>query len=91
VKILALIPARGGSKRLEGKNIRPLGGRPLIVWSIDAVAGVPDICDTLVSTDDPAIAAVARGAKALVPWLRPEALATDTASSSQNDSELMYG
>lgn len=81
MRILALITARGGSKRLPGKNIRPLGGRPLIVWSIDVAKGIPDICDILVSTDNPAIAEVARNAGALVPWLRPADLATDTASS----------
>ena len=81
MKILALITARGGSKRIQGKNIRPLGGKPLIVWSIDVTGKIPDLCDVLVSTDDPAIARVARNAGALVPWLRPPELATDTASS----------
>jgi CMP-N,N'-diacetyllegionaminic acid synthase len=81
MKILALVPARGGSKRLPGKNIRLLGGKPLIVWSIDAAKGVSEICDILVSTDDPAIAAVAKKAGALVPWLRPADLSSDTASS----------
>ncbi len=82
MKILALITARGGSKRLPGKNIRSLGGRPLIVWSIDAAKGIPEICDILVSTDDSAIAEVARNAGALVPWLRPTELANDRASSA---------
>ncbi len=81
MKILALIPARGGSKRLPGKNIRTLGGKPLIVWSIDSAKGHPDICDIVVSTDCPGIAKVAQEAGALVPWLRPPELATDTASS----------
>lgn len=81
MRILALIPARGGSKRLPGKNIRPLGGKPLIVWSVEVVKDMPDICDILVSTDDPAIASVAQAADALVPWLRPAEFATDTASS----------
>lgn len=81
MRILALIPARGGSKRLPGKNIRVLGGKPLIVWSIDVAKDIPEICDILVSTDDPAIAAVCAAAGALVPWLRPADLATDTASS----------
>lgn len=81
MKILVLITARGGSKRLPGKNVRSLGGKPLIVWSIDVVKGLPDICDILVSTDDPAIAEVARNAGAHVPWLRPAEFATDTASS----------
>lgn len=81
MRILALIAARGGSKRIPGKNIRSLGGKPLIVWSIDVANGIPEICDILVSTDDSAIAEVARNASALVPWLRPAELATDTASS----------
>ena len=81
MRILALITARGGSKRLPGKNILPLGGRPLIVWSIDVAKGIPEICEILVSTDDAAIAEAARNAGAVVPWLRPAELATDTASS----------
>lgn len=81
MKILALIPARGGSKRLPRKNILPLGGKPLIVWSIDVAKDVPEICDILVSTDDPEIAETAKEAGALVPWLRPTELATDTATS----------
>lgn len=81
MKILALIPARGGSKRLPNKNIRELGGKPLINWSIEAAQGIPEIVDILVSTDSPAIAEVAKAAGALVPWLRPDELATDTATS----------
>lgn len=81
MRILALITARGGSKRLPGKNIRVLGGKPLIVWSIDVAKNIPEICDILVSTDDAAIASVCTDAGALVPWLRPAELATDTASS----------
>lgn len=81
MRILALITARGGSKRLPGKNIRPLGGKPLVIWSIEAVKDVPGICDILVSTDDPAIAAVCTEAGADVPWLRPAELATDTAGA----------
>lgn len=81
MRILALITARGGSKRLPGKNIRVLGGKPLIVWSIDAAKGISEICDILVSTDDRTIATVCSEAGAFVPWLRPDWLATDTASS----------
>ena len=66
---------------MPGKNIRLLGGRPLIQWSIDIARGVPAIADGRVSTDDPEIAEVGRFAGALVPWLRPAALATDTATS----------
>ncbi len=81
MKILALILARGGSKRLPRKNIRNLGGKPLVVWSIEAATGIPEICDILVSTDDPEIASICKKAGASVPWLRPAELATDTASS----------
>jgi CMP-N,N'-diacetyllegionaminic acid synthase len=81
MRILALITARGGSKRLPGKNIRILGEKPLIVWSIDVAKDIPEICDILVSTDDTAIASVCTEAGALVPWLRPAVLATDTARS----------
>ena len=81
MRILALIPARGGSKRLPGKNIRILGDKPLIVWSIDAAKGIPEICDILVSTDSSEIAEISKESGVLVPWLRPAHLATDTASS----------
>lgn len=80
--ILALIPARGGSKRLPRKNLRPLGGKPLIQWSLDLAGRTTGIDQVLVSTDDAAIADEARRAGALVPWLRPAALATDEASSA---------
>ena len=81
MRILALITARGGSKRLPGKNIRLLGSKPLIVWSIDVAKNIPEICDILVSTDAPAIAAMCAETGAYVPWLRPVELATDTATS----------
>jgi CMP-N,N'-diacetyllegionaminic acid synthase len=82
LKILALVLARGGSKRLPGKNMRTLGSKPLLLWSIDAAKEIAEIVDILVSTDDPAIAEAARNAGAMVPWLRPAELATDTASST---------
>lgn len=78
---MAVIPARGGSKRLPGKNIRILGNKPLIAWSIDVVKGIPEICDVLVSTEDEKIAEIAKEFNAFVPWLRPIELATDTATS----------
>jgi CMP-N,N'-diacetyllegionaminic acid synthase len=81
MRILALITARGGSKRLPGKNIRLLGGKPLIVWSIDVAKGIPEICDILVSTDDPDIVKICKAAGAYVPWLRPSELASDEANS----------
>lgn len=81
MRVLALITARGGSRRLPGKNVRPLGGKPLVRWSIDVAMGIPEICDILLSTDDATIAEIGRQAGVLVPWLRPSALATDDASS----------
>ena len=81
MRILALITARGGSKRIPGKNIRPLGGKPLIVWSINVAKDIVGIVDILVSTDDKNILEVAKSAGALVPWSRPPELATDTALS----------
>jgi N-acylneuraminate cytidylyltransferase len=81
MRILALITARAGSQRLPGKNFRLLGGKPLIVWSIDVAKNNLDICDILVSTDSPTIAEISREAGASVPWLRPGELATDNASS----------
>jgi CMP-N,N'-diacetyllegionaminic acid synthase len=81
MRILALVTARGGSKRLPGKNIRSLGGKPMILWSIDVVKDIPQICNILVSTDDSTIATVCKEAGAYVPWLRPAELATDEASS----------
>lgn len=81
LRILTLIPARGGSKRLPGKNIRLLGGKPLINWSIEIAREIPEICEVLVSTDDSQIASIAQAAGASVPWLRPKELAADGTSS----------
>ena len=81
MKILAVIPARGGSKRLPGKNIKLLNGRPVIEWSITAALGVKSITKTIVSTDSVEIAEIAKKAGADVPFLRPEVLASDDARS----------
>lgn len=80
-KILALIPARGGSKRVPGKNMKHLAGYPLIAWSISAARGSGVVDELLVSTDDPQIKTIVEDYGVSVPWLRPEELATDTASS----------
>ena len=80
-KVLALVPARGGSKGLPGKNVRSLCGRPLIQWSIETALACKEISAVVVSTDDVQIAAVAAAAGAEVPFLRPPSLADDTASS----------
>lgn len=81
MKALYLIPARGGSKGIPGKNIRPLQGRPLIAWTIEAARGAADGEDVIVSTDSVEIAEIARSFGAEVPFLRPPQYATDTASS----------
>jgi len=78
---LALIPARGGSKRIPRKNIRPFRGRPMITWSIDAARFAGCFDRILVSTDDEEIAAVARSHGAEVPFLRPAHLADDQATT----------
>lgn len=81
MKILALIPARGGSKRIPGKNIKLLGSLPLMAWTIRAAHDSGVCTAVVVSTDDEAIATVAREHGADIPGLRPAALATDTAGS----------
>lgn len=81
LRILALIPARGGSKGLPGKNIRPLHGKPLVAWSIEAALECGCIDTLTVSTDSPEITEVAKSFGAEVPFLRPEELATDTAKT----------
>lgn len=75
--VLAIIPARGGSKGLPGKNLAELGGIPLIEWSIRAAFESALVTRVLVSTDSEDIAEVARSAGAEVPWLRPSELAED--------------
>ena len=77
--LLALIPARGGSKGIPRKNIRPFCGKPLRQWSVDAALGSACVDQVVVSTDDPEIAQVARACGAEVPFLRPAELASDTA------------
>lgn len=74
---LCVIPARGGSKGVPRKNLLDVGGKPLIVWTIEQALAT-DGLDVLVSTDDEEIADVARAAGARVPWLRPPELAQDT-------------
>lgn len=85
---LIIIPARGGSKGIPGKNIKLLGGKPLIVYSIDVAR---EICNLrgisadhiLVSTDSEKIASVARSCGVEVPYMRPAELATDSAGSRE--------
>lgn len=81
MRTLCVIPARGGSKGIPRKNLRRVAGRPLLVWTVEQALACRGELDVVVSTDDPEIAALAAQAGALVPFLRPAALATDTAAS----------
>ena len=81
-RVLALIPARGGSKGLPGKNLRLLAGKPLLVWSVEQGLATPEIARVVVSTDDPKVADVARAAGADVPFLRPAEISGDGAPTS---------
>lgn len=75
----AIIPARGGSKGIPRKNLKPLGGKPLIVWTIEQVLATPGLTP-FVSTEDDEIAAVSRGAGAEI-IERPDDLARDTTAT----------
>ncbi len=79
--VLAVIPARGGSKGLPGKNIKPLCGKPLIAWTIEAARNCNDIDKIIVSTDYEGIAKIAMQYGAEVPFLRPQELAADNSST----------
>ena len=74
-RILALIPARGGSVGIPGKNLRPIEGKPLIAFSIEAALSSSYIDEVVVSTDSEEIAGVARSFGARVPFMRPDELA----------------
>lgn len=80
-KVLALIPARGGSKGLPRKNVLSVNGRPLLAFSVDAARGSRFVDRTVVSSDDDEIIAAALSSGAEVPFRRPAPLATDTATS----------
>ncbi|WP_224959723.1 acylneuraminate cytidylyltransferase family protein [Geomonas subterranea] len=79
--ILALITARGGSKGVPRKNVRPLAGKPLLAWSAAAALNAQTPLKLVLSTDDPEIAAAGLASGAEVPFLRPAELASDTATS----------
>ena len=79
--ILGVITARGGSKGIPGKNIKDLGGKPLIAWTILAAKNSQFLDYFLVSTDDAEIAEVSKKYDAPVPFMRPAELATDSAKS----------
>jgi CMP-N,N'-diacetyllegionaminic acid synthase len=81
MNIVAIIPARGGSKGLKRKNVLPLNGKPLIAYSIEAALKMDDIDRVIVSTDCEEIAEFAKEYGAEVPFIRPESLASDTATT----------
>jgi N-acylneuraminate cytidylyltransferase len=81
--VLAIIPARGGSKGIKRKNLVDVGGRPLIVWTIAAALGSRHIDRVILSSDDEEIIAAAEAAGCEAPFRRPASLATDEAGSAE--------
>ncbi len=78
MRVLGVVPARGGSKGVPRKNVREVGGRPLIAWTLETARQADDVLfRTVVSTDDPEIAEVARAWDGDVPWMRPDDLGGD--------------
>jgi len=80
-RVLGLVVARGGSTGLPRKNVLPLGGRPLIAWTVEAARGARSLTRAIVSSEDAEILARAREAGGEAPFVRPAVFATDTASS----------
>ena len=81
MKILTIIPARGGSKGIPHKNIKPLNGKPLIYYTIDCARAICNDEDICVSTDDAEIISVVEQYGLKVPFVRPAELASDTAGT----------
>ena len=86
---IAIIPARGGSKRLPGKNTKLLGDKPLIGWTIEAAIESNVFDHVFVSTDSQEIADISKQYGAEVPFLRPEELASDTATTNDVITHLV--
>ena len=80
--VVAIIPARGGSKRIPGKNIKNFNGRPMISWTIRACLGMEAKTKVVVSTDSEEISRVALAHGAETPFMRPYELASDTAGTA---------
>ena len=87
--VLAVIPARGGSKRVPRKNLRVVGGKPLIAWSIEQALAASTITRTIVTTDDDEIAGVARAYGADVPFLRPASISGDASTDLEAFTHLL--
>ena len=88
-EVLAIIPARGGSKGIPGKNLRELAGEPMLVHTIRAALDSRTVTRTVVSTDDPDIAKAARDAGADVPVMRPPELAQDTSPTEPSMTHMV--
>jgi len=88
--MLAIIPARGGSKGLPGKNIKLLNGKPLIAYTIEAALSSGVFEKVIVNTDSVEISEVAKEYGAEIPFLRPAALATDSATSLDMVRHTLY-
>ena len=81
MKTLYIIPARGGSKGIPGKNIKPLAGKPLIAYSVEVAQQLAPDCDICVTTDDLEIIATVENMGIKVPFVRPAELATDNSGT----------
>ena len=82
--MIAIIPARGGSKGIPNKNIKQLSGKPLIAYTIEAAKNAKSLKKIILSTDDQEIAKIARNYGVEVPFMRPKELATDDALAIDN-------
>lgn len=89
MKALALITARGGSKRIPRKNIKNFNGKPIIAYSIEAALGAGVFDEVMVSTDDEEIAEISRSYGASVPFLRSEKTSNDFATTSDVINEVI--
>lgn len=89
MKTIAIITARGGSKRIPRKNIKPFLGRPILLYSIEAALQSGIFDEVMVSTEDAEIAAIARKAGAAVPFLRSERTANDFATTAEVLEEVL--
>lgn len=89
MKTLAMITARGGSKRIPGKNIRPFCGEPVIAYPIRAALSSGCFDEVMVSTDDGEIARIARGYGAAIPFMRSDEMSSDTATTDEVIDEVL--
>ena len=88
-RLLAVVPARGGSRRVPRKNVRMLQGRPALAYTVDAALDSGLFARVVVSTDDPEIAMIAEACGAEVPFLRPPALADDVTPVSAATADAL--